>query len=273
MAASAIAGRVGRPHRRRRRAPSRRAGPSTTSPPATRSGATRRPRHGVQGHLPGGGRSSSWPTSSGSRTTTRSSTRSRPSSRSRSSYLTDALTPLKPEIDGDVKVFKLTIDEIEQQIDELMPPVAGLGYNRPVAGPDDPRQPGRQGPGGLHQQPEGDDRRPLPRRRVRRLLPGRRPVRDPAADHARRDLHLRLLGQERRLADVPLAPQRDRPGRARAARGVHRRRRSREPARSTTASTSGSRTTSSAGSRSTATASRRPCRSSPRRARRSASGS
>jgi FtsP/CotA-like multicopper oxidase with cupredoxin domain len=49
--------------------------------------------------------------------------------------LNDAVNPLKPEIDGDVKVFRLTIDEIEQKIDELMPPVAGLGYNKQWPGP------------------------------------------------------------------------------------------------------------------------------------------
>lgn len=49
--------------------------------------------------------------------------------------LTDALHPLKPELDGDVKVFKLTIDEISQQIDELKPPVAALGYNKQWPGP------------------------------------------------------------------------------------------------------------------------------------------
>ena len=48
------------------------------------------------------------------------------------------------------------------------------------------------------------------------------------------------------LADVPLAPQRDRPGRPRAARRVHRRAEGR-PGRRTTASTSGSRTTSLGG--------------------------
>ena len=128
-------------------------------------------------------------------TTTPSSARSRRSPRSRSSSSTTPSKPLKPELDGDVKVFRLTIDEIEQQIDELMPPVAGARLQRPVAGPDDPRQPGRQGPRDLHQQPEGDDRRPLPRRRVRRLLPGRRPVRDPEADRPRRDVRLRVHGQ------------------------------------------------------------------------------
>jgi len=49
--------------------------------------------------------------------------------------LTDALQPLKPTIDAGVKVFNLTIDEIEQHIDELMPPVAALGYNAQWPGP------------------------------------------------------------------------------------------------------------------------------------------
>ncbi len=49
--------------------------------------------------------------------------------------LTDALKPLTPELDGDVKVFRLTIDEFEQHIDEKMPPVAALGYNSQWPGP------------------------------------------------------------------------------------------------------------------------------------------
>ena len=49
--------------------------------------------------------------------------------------LNDALQPLTPEIDGDVKVFRLTIDEIEQAIDEMKPPIAGLGYNKQTPGP------------------------------------------------------------------------------------------------------------------------------------------
>ncbi len=49
--------------------------------------------------------------------------------------LNDALKPLTPTIDGDVKVFDLTIDEIEQQIDEMKPPVAALGYNGQWPGP------------------------------------------------------------------------------------------------------------------------------------------
>ena len=58
---------------------------------------------------------------------------------------------------------------------------------RPVAGPDHPGEPGRQGPGDLHEQPRRDHRRPLPRRRIRRLLPGRRPIHHPATDRAGRD--------------------------------------------------------------------------------------
>ena len=49
--------------------------------------------------------------------------------------LNDILQPLKPTIEGGVKVFNLTIDEIEQHIDELKPPVAALGYNKQWPGP------------------------------------------------------------------------------------------------------------------------------------------
>jgi manganese oxidase len=49
--------------------------------------------------------------------------------------LNDALDPLTPELDGDVKVFRLTIDEMEWRIDEKMPPVAALGYNAQWPGP------------------------------------------------------------------------------------------------------------------------------------------
>ena len=49
--------------------------------------------------------------------------------------LTDVLKPLEPEMDGDVKVFRLTIDEFNQSIDEMKPPVAALGYNAQWPGP------------------------------------------------------------------------------------------------------------------------------------------
>src|SRR5262249_33471116 len=49
--------------------------------------------------------------------------------------LTDALTPLKPELDGGVKVFRLTIDEIDHHIDEVKDPVKALGYNGQGPGP------------------------------------------------------------------------------------------------------------------------------------------
>ena len=49
--------------------------------------------------------------------------------------LNDAVKPLKPTFDGDVKVFHLTIDEFEQHIDEKMPPLAALGYNKQWPGP------------------------------------------------------------------------------------------------------------------------------------------
>jgi len=47
-------------------------------------------------------------------------------------FLNDATKPLTPRLQGDVKVFKLTVDEITQQIDEVLPPVAGLGFNGPA---------------------------------------------------------------------------------------------------------------------------------------------
>ena len=49
--------------------------------------------------------------------------------------LTDALQPLKPTVENGAKVFNLTIDEISQQIDEMKPPVAALGYNKQWPGP------------------------------------------------------------------------------------------------------------------------------------------
>jgi FtsP/CotA-like multicopper oxidase with cupredoxin domain len=49
--------------------------------------------------------------------------------------LNDALAPLTPELDGEVKVFRMTIDKIDQKIDELKPPVAALGFNKQWPGP------------------------------------------------------------------------------------------------------------------------------------------
>jgi FtsP/CotA-like multicopper oxidase with cupredoxin domain len=43
--------------------------------------------------------------------------------------------PLEPRLDGDVKVFELTIDEIQHQIDAVLPAVAALGYNGTWPGP------------------------------------------------------------------------------------------------------------------------------------------
>ena len=50
--------------------------------------------------------------------------------------LNDLLKPLVPEVDAGVKVFRLTVDEIpEHRVDELMPPIAALGYNNQLPGP------------------------------------------------------------------------------------------------------------------------------------------
>jgi FtsP/CotA-like multicopper oxidase with cupredoxin domain len=50
-------------------------------------------------------------------------------------FLTDATAPLQPTVEAGVKVFRLTIDEIDQKIDELKPTVAALGYNKQWPGP------------------------------------------------------------------------------------------------------------------------------------------
>ena len=49
--------------------------------------------------------------------------------------LNDAVAPLKPELDGSTKVFRLTIDDIQQRIDEVKEPIAALGYNKQWPGP------------------------------------------------------------------------------------------------------------------------------------------
>jgi FtsP/CotA-like multicopper oxidase with cupredoxin domain len=43
--------------------------------------------------------------------------------------------PLQPRVEGDTKIFELTIDEIEHRIDALKDPVKALGYNGVWPGP------------------------------------------------------------------------------------------------------------------------------------------
>jgi hypothetical protein len=50
-------------------------------------------------------------------------------------WIDDIVSPLTPTMDGDVKVFDLTVDETEQRIDEKRDPVAVLGYNKAWPGP------------------------------------------------------------------------------------------------------------------------------------------
>jgi FtsP/CotA-like multicopper oxidase with cupredoxin domain len=49
--------------------------------------------------------------------------------------LNDALKPLTPTVEGGVKVFRLTIDRIDQVIDEMKPSIPALGYNGQTPGP------------------------------------------------------------------------------------------------------------------------------------------
>ena len=77
------------------------------------------------------------------------------------------------------------------------------------------RHRGRQGPRDLHEQARRDDRDPLPRPAAAQQH-GRRPAHHPGPDPAGRLVHVRVHREDRRVAHVPLAPQRDRPGRTRA---------------------------------------------------------
>lgn len=43
--------------------------------------------------------------------------------------------PLEPRLDGDTKVFELTIDKIQHRIDALKDPIAALGFNSSWPGP------------------------------------------------------------------------------------------------------------------------------------------
>jgi len=43
--------------------------------------------------------------------------------------------PLEPTLDGDTKVFDMTIDEMDWPIDAVMPPLKALGYNKMWPGP------------------------------------------------------------------------------------------------------------------------------------------
>jgi FtsP/CotA-like multicopper oxidase with cupredoxin domain len=49
--------------------------------------------------------------------------------------LSDAVTPLTPTVVGGVKEFRLTVEEIDQKIDEMKPPVPALGFNGQWPGP------------------------------------------------------------------------------------------------------------------------------------------
>jgi FtsP/CotA-like multicopper oxidase with cupredoxin domain len=49
--------------------------------------------------------------------------------------INDLVSPLVPKLDGDAKVFELTIDEIQAQVDEKTTPKPLLGYNKQWPGP------------------------------------------------------------------------------------------------------------------------------------------
>ena len=181
-----------------------------------------------------------------------------------------------PVVDGGVKVFDLTIDEIQHRIDAKSAPLAGLGFNGTWPGPRIDVIEGdriraifknnlRESTGiHFHGQRVPNNMDGVPLITQDPILPG-----DSFA--------YEFTAEPSGLAHVPLAPQRHGPGRARPARRVHRR--SEGPAMraarryGSARTSSGSATTPSAASRSTVAGSRRPCRSWPSWATRSSSGS
>ena len=177
-------------------------------------------------------------------------------------------------MDGDVKVFRLTVDEMEWPIDEKLPTVAALGFNA-------------QWPGPTIRATEGDKIRVIFKNNLKETT----------------GVHFHGVEFEDFFEDgVPFVTQKPfAPGEEYAYNFVAGRpgslmyhshhnatdqvgrgllggvrggaQEARPRTTSSTASTSGSRTTRSAASRSTGTASRPWCRCSRRRARPSASGS
>ena len=174
--------------------------------------------------------------------------------------------PLEPKLDGDTKVFEMTVDPIKHKVDAQAKELDALGFNATWPGP-------------RIDVVEGDKVRAIFKNNMDETtgihFHGQRlPNAMDGVPHITQDpiqpgdsFTYEFTAKVDGLAHVPLAPQRHRPGGARAAGGVHR---PAEGSRSsaTTSCTarrrtsSGSATTRSAGSRSTAAGSRRPRRSS-----------
>ena len=185
--------------------------------------------------------------------------------------------PLEPTLDGTTKVFELSIDPIQHRIDAVKDPIAALGFNGTWPGP-------------RLTVTEGDTVRAIFTNHLNEStgihFHGQRlPNAMDGVPHITQEpiqpgriVHLRVRGQDGRLAHVPLTPQRDRPGRTWPARSLHRRAEGRAPSDTTAVmgrhrTSSGSATTSSGDSRSTGAASRPRSRSWRRSARPSSSGS
>ena len=130
--------------------------------------------------------------------------------------------PLEPRVEDGVKVFELTIEEIDHPIDAEKEPVKALGFNGTWPGPRLTVVEGDRVRATFTNNLRREHGHPLPRPEAAQQH-GRRAAHHPGPDPAGRVVHLRVRRTDAGLAHVPLAPQRDRPGRARAARRVHRR--------------------------------------------------
>ena len=70
--------------------------------------------------------------------------------------------PARARVEGGVKVFELTIEEMEHRIDAKKDPVEGPRLQRHLAGPAADRDRGRPRPRHVHEQHARDDRHPFP---------------------------------------------------------------------------------------------------------------
>ena len=99
---------------------------------------------------------------------------------------------LEPRMEGGVKVFELTAEELQWEV-EPGKRVEAWAYNGQVPGPQIRVREGDRVRVNAHQRAAGVHRGPLPRARAAERS-GRRAVHHPAADQAGRELHLRVHG-------------------------------------------------------------------------------
>ena len=122
------------------------------------------------------------------------------------------------ELDGNVKVFRLTSEVVKRKIAPFKT-IDAWGYNGSCPGPDNPDQSGRPRPRHFRKSPARIHHRSLARPRNSHRA-GRRPVDQPKTDPARRKIHIRIHGPSGR--NILLSRAQRHAGNARPDRAFHR---------------------------------------------------